>query len=110
MLIAGLGGTLSSVLLMAFGTAAVAAPKQGVATGVLITCQQIGLALGVSVSLTVLSASAGGGALTLAAFRHSFLATSIMAAAGLICILTFTRRLAKRPETGADHSELVKPA
>jgi MFS family permease len=110
MLIAGLGGTLSAVLLMALGTAAVAAPRQGVATGVLITCQQIGLALGVSVSLTVLSASAGGGALTMTAFRHSFLAISIMAGSGLICMLAFTRRLAKkRPETGPDHPQLAKP-
>jgi len=108
MLIAGLGGTLSAILLMALGTAAVAAPKQGVATGVLITCQQIGLALGVSVSLTVLSAGAAGAAPTMASFRHSFLATSIMAAAGLICMLAFTRRLAKRPEIGADHAQLAK--
>jgi MFS family permease len=107
MLIAGLGNTLSGVLLMALGTASVDAPKQGVATGVLITCQQFGLALGVSVSLTVLSA--GGGALTMTAFRQSFLVNSILAGAGLICILAFTRRLAKRPETGAEHSQLAKP-
>jgi DHA2 family methylenomycin A resistance protein-like MFS transporter len=108
MLIAGLGGTLSAVLLLALGTAAVPAPKQGVATGVLITCQQIGLALGVSVSLTVLSAGAGGGAVTMTAFRHSFLAVSVMAGAGLICMLAFTRRRAVEPEAGAAPAELAK--
>jgi DHA2 family methylenomycin A resistance protein-like MFS transporter len=107
MLIAGLGGTLSSVLLMALGTASVDAPKQGVATGVLITCQQIGLALGVSVSLTVLSASTAGGALSMTGFRHSFLATSIISGLGLLCMLAFTRPLVKRTETGPD--ALAKP-
>jgi MFS family permease len=109
MLIAGLGGTLSSVLLMALGTTSVAAAKQGVATGVLITCQQIGLALGVSVSLTVLSASTGGDALTMTGFRHSFLATSIIAGAGLLCMLAFTRPLVKWTETAPDASQLAKP-
>jgi DHA2 family methylenomycin A resistance protein-like MFS transporter len=108
MLVAGLGSTLASVLLMALGTAAVDAPKQGVATGVLITCQQIGLALGVSVALTVLSASSGGGEPTITAFRHSFLATSAMVGAGLICMLLFTHRLAVRPGA-ADRAELAKP-
>jgi DHA2 family methylenomycin A resistance protein-like MFS transporter len=109
MLIAGLGGTLSAVLLMALGTAAVHAPKQGVATGVLITCQQIGLALGVSVALTVLSASRGGAGLTIAAFRHSFVAASVMAGAGLLCMLVLTYRRAVEPRAGADPTELAKP-
>jgi hypothetical protein len=107
MLIAGVGGTLSAVLLMALGTAAVHAPKQGVATGVLITCQQIGLALGVSVSLTVLSSSGGAGTMT--AFRHSFLAVSVMAGAGLICLLALTRTLPLRAEPGGGPAPLAKP-
>jgi len=94
---------------MALGTASVAAEKQGVATGVLITCQQIGLALGVSVSLTVLSASSGGGALSTMGFSYSFLADSIIAGLGLLCMLTFTRPLAKRADTGAGASRVVKP-
>jgi DHA2 family methylenomycin A resistance protein-like MFS transporter len=109
MLIAGLGGTLSAVLLMALGTAAVHAPKQGVATGVLITCQQIGLALGVSVALTVLSASTGGTGLTIGAFRRSFLAASVMAGAGLLCMLALTRRRPVEPQARADAAELAKP-
>jgi hypothetical protein len=92
---------------MALGTASVAAAKQGVATGVLITCQQIGLALGVSVSLTVLSASTGGGTLSMTGFRHSFLATSIISGVGLLCMLAFTRPLVKRTEAGQD--ALAKP-
>ncbi len=117
MLVAGLGGTLSSVLLMALGTAAVHAPQQGVATGVLITCQQIGLALGVSLALTVFTASsadvftasgADGGPI-ITAFRHAFLAPAAMAGAGLICMLVFTRRLAVQPELASDHTELAQP-
>jgi DHA2 family methylenomycin A resistance protein-like MFS transporter len=109
MLVAGLGGTLSAVLLMALGTAAVDAPKQGVATGVLITCQQIGLALGVSVALTVLTASSRGGDQIITAFRHGFLSAAVMAGAGLICMLVFTRRRTVQPELGPDHAELAKP-
>jgi DHA2 family methylenomycin A resistance protein-like MFS transporter len=109
MLVAGLGGTLSAVLLMALGTAAVPAPQQGVATGVLITCQQIGLALGVSLALTVFTASSAGGGAIITAFRQAFLAPAVMAGAGLICMLVFTRRLAVQPELGADRTGLVKP-
>ncbi len=109
MLVAGLGGTLSSVLLMALGTAAVHAPQQGVATGVLITCQQIGLALGVSLALTVFTASSAGGGPIITAFRHAFLAPAAMAAAGLICMLVFTRRLAVQPELATGRTELAKP-
>lgn len=108
MLIAGWGGTLASVLLMALGTANVAAEMQGVATGVLITCQQIGLALGVSVSLTVLSASASGGAPSMAGFSHGFLAASIMAGAGLLCLLTFTRPHANRRPVDPQAPQLAK--
>ena len=109
MLVAGLGGTLSSVLLMALGTAAVHAPQQGVATGVLITCQQIGLALGVSLALTVFTASSADGGPIITAFRHAFLAPAAMAAAGLICMLVFTRRLAVQPELASGRTELAKP-
>ena len=109
MLVAGLGGTLASVLLMALGTASVHAPQQGVATGVLITCQQIGLALGVSLALTVFTASSADGGPIITAFRHAFLAPAAMAAAGLICMLVFTRRLAVQPELASGRTELAKP-
>ena len=62
MIIAGLGSTVATVLLMALSTAAVSTERQGVATGVLITFQQIGMALGVSLALTVMSASLKQGA------------------------------------------------
>jgi hypothetical protein len=91
------------------GTAAVHAPQQGVATGVLITCQQIGLALGVSLALTVFTASSADGGPAITAFRHAFLAPAAMAAAGLICMLVFTRRLAVQPELASGRTELAKP-
>jgi hypothetical protein len=87
----------------------VPAPKQGVATGVLVTCQQIGLALGVSLALTVFTASSSGGDQIITAFRHGFLAPAVMAGAGLICMLVFTCRLAVQPELGSEHTELAKP-
>ena len=63
-----------------------------VATGVLVTFQQIGLALGVSVALTVIGASARSGDSLLVAFRHGFLATSAMASLGFLAVLLLTRK------------------
>jgi hypothetical protein len=65
--------------------------------------------LGVSLALTVFTASSAGGGPIITAFRHAFLAPAVMAGAGLICMLAFTRRRAFQPELGSDPTELVKP-
>lgn len=109
MIVVGLGSTIGTVLLMALSTASVPAPMQGVATGVLVTFQQIGLALGVSVALTVVTASARNGEQAITAFRHGFLATTAMAVIGFLCALIFTRRLVAGPGVGSDDATLAKP-
>lgn len=91
---AGVGGTLSAMVLLALGTASVPATSQGVVTGVLVTFQQIGLALGVTVGVAAVTAAAKSGASPSAAFQHGFLAAAAMALAGLICTVLLTRRSA----------------
>ncbi len=92
MVIAGLGSTVATVLLMAFSVAAVPAERQGVATGVLITFQQIGLALGVSLALTVMSASLKQGTPLVLSLHQAFFATTATAVFGFLCTIFFTRR------------------
>jgi len=96
MLVCGLGSTVGTVLLMALSTASVPPNVQGVATGVLITFQQIGLALGVSVAITVQVASLAHGATEIASFHSGFLAATAMAVVGFLCALLLTRR--SRPQ------------
>lgn len=96
-LLAGFGSVLSTVLLMALSTASIPNALQGVGTGVLITFQQIGLALGVSVGLTVVTASLRAGDTLITAFSHGFLAATAMAIIGLLCTSLFTRKIAVTP-------------
>ena len=106
MIVAGLGSTVGTVLLMALSTSAVPAPIQGVATGVLVTFQQIGLALGVSVALTVVAASSRSGEPIITAFRLGFLATTCTAVMGLVCALLFTRKPLAGPGATPDNVKL----
>jgi MFS transporter, DHA2 family, methylenomycin A resistance protein len=92
MLVCGLGSTIGSILLMALSTASVPSNVQGVATGVLITFQQLGLALGVSVAITVQAASLAHGATEIASFHEGFLSATVMAVIGFLCALLLTRR------------------
>ncbi|HTT83173.1 MAG TPA: MFS transporter [Rhizomicrobium sp.] len=94
MIIAGLGSTVATVLLMALSTAAVPSERQGVATGVLITFQQIGMALGVSLALTVMSANLKQGAPLVQSLHGGFLAATGMAVFGFLSALLFTRKTA----------------
>jgi MFS family permease len=92
MIVVGLGSTVAAILLMALATSAVPARLQGVATGTLITFQQIGLALGISVCLAVMTAASRSGASSIETFHDGFLATTVMAALGLGATLALTRR------------------
>jgi MFS family permease len=109
-IVAGLGSTLATVLLMALSTAAVPSPVQGVATGVLVTFQQIGLALGVSIGVTVVTASARAGDAPIVAFRHGFLSATAMAVIGLLCVLIFTRKLVAAGKAGPQDAKQVGTA
>jgi MFS family permease len=85
MLIFGMGSTAAAIPLMALSTGSAPQQSQGVATGVLITFQQIGGALGVSAVLAIMGAQMAGGVAPDMAFRNAFLA---MAATLVVCLLT----------------------
>jgi predicted MFS family arabinose efflux permease len=90
MITAGVGGAVGQILLMALSTRAVPRERQGVATGVLISFQQVGLALGASMSvmaitLRPLQETAAS------AFTRAFLTCGMVAVAGLAVAMLFTR-------------------
>jgi MFS family permease len=109
-IVVGLGSTVATVLLMALSTAAVPSAVQGVATGVLVTFQQIGLALGVSVGVTIVTASVKAGDSAIVAFRQGFLSATAMSTIGLVCVLLFTRKLAAAAKVNREDAKLVKTA
>jgi MFS family permease len=85
------GSTAANIMLMALGTAAAPPDRQGLATGVLITCLQIGMALGVSISLTVLNAGINAHLPLTQAFAISYLISGASATVGIACVLLLTR-------------------
>jgi MFS family permease len=82
MLLAAFGATVASLAVMALSTSSVAARDQGLASAVLMTCQQIGVALGVSVVFAVM-AMASGEATAAGVFRSAFFAAAAFALAAL---------------------------
>lgn len=94
------GSTISFMALMAEATADVPAPQQGVASAVLFTAQQIGVPLGATIALSVLSAAgAGRAAIGLTAFRDGYLAVGALVALGLIVSLVALRAAPTTPAT-----------
>jgi MFS family permease len=96
MLIFGVGSTAATIPLMALATSAVPAETQGVATGAMITFQQIGLALGISAALAMMGAQMGAGITPDMAFRSSFLLMAAIAIVAMLSVLLLTRE----PRTG----------
>lgn len=90
--LAGIAGTLSAMVLLALGTADVPPSSQGVVTGVLVTFQQIGLALGITVGIGAVAAAAKLGDSPTVAFHHGFLAATAMSVAGLLCTILLTQK------------------
>jgi DHA2 family methylenomycin A resistance protein-like MFS transporter len=86
--IGGFGSTLAYMPMMAEATAAVPEDQQGVASAILFTIQQIGMPLGATLALSVLSAGGANG------FGDGFLATAAVVALGLILVLVLLRRAA----------------
>jgi predicted MFS family arabinose efflux permease len=84
--IGGFGSTLAYMPMMAEATAAVPEDQQGVASAILFTIQQIGMPLGATLALSVLSAGGANG------FSDGFLATAAVVAVGLILVLVLLRR------------------
>jgi predicted MFS family arabinose efflux permease len=91
MIASAFGATVASLAIMALSTGQVAARDQGLASAVLMTCQQIGVSLGISsVFAIVATASADGHSVT-TAFHHAFVASATFAALALLSIYALTR-------------------
>lgn len=86
MLLSAFGATAASLAVMALSTSSASAQDQGLASAVLMTCQQIGVAFGVSVVFAVLAMSSGE-ATAAGAFRSAFFAAAAFAFAALVAIL-----------------------
>ncbi|MGA9794680.1 MAG: MFS transporter [Rhizomicrobium sp.] len=93
MILAAFGATVASLAVMALSTGSVAPRDQGIASAVLMTCQQIGVALGVSVVFAVMTvAGAAAPDAFLGAFRAAFLTAGGFALLSLAAIFLLTRR------------------
>ena len=99
MIATGLGSTVANLTLMAISTASVPRDDQNLASAVLMTSQQIGVALGISVSFAVLASGMSIGSII--SFRFAFLAAAVLAALSLVPSFLLTRAVSHRNEEGA---------
>lgn len=97
MCIAALGIVFVFVTLMADGTAAVPAQQQGVASALVITSQQMSIAVGVSIALMTFDASVAAGDPAIHSFRLAFGAAAGMGGLALFLVLALIRRHKKEP-------------
>jgi MFS family permease len=86
-----IGSTTACIALMALGTASAPADRQGLATGVLMTCLQVGMGLGVSVCLATLNACLNAHEPLARSFAISYLTTAGSAGLGIVCVALLTR-------------------
>ena len=105
--LAGLGTAIALTLLMALGTANISRQVQGVASGVMMTIQQVGVALGLSIGITVVSSGIRAGDMVIAAFHHGFLAAAAISFIGLLSTLFCTRTLTKTVITSETVPEII---
>ena len=84
--IGGFGSTLAYMPMMAEATAEVPEDQQGVASAILFTIQQIGMPLGATLALSVLTAGGTSG------FSEGFLAVAAVVVLGLVLVLALLRR------------------
>jgi MFS family permease len=87
MIAIGFGSTIASLALMALSTAQVPHMDQNLASAVLMTSQQIGVALGISIVFAVIASAGDPGT----AFRQAFLAAAALGVLGLAASITLTR-------------------
>jgi MFS family permease len=95
MIVAAFGATAASLAIMALSTGRVAARDQGLASAVLMTCQQIGVSLGVSIVFAVVATASVDGDSVTSAFHHAFVASATFAALALLSTLVLTRSPSK---------------
>jgi len=106
MIAVGLGSTIVNLSLMAMSTAAVPLENQNLASAVLMTSQQIGVALGISITFAVIAGAQAGGAA--GAFRLAFLSAAALGALSLAPALLMTvampgaNRYANAPSSDVD--------
>jgi DHA2 family methylenomycin A resistance protein-like MFS transporter len=91
MIVAAFGATAASLAIMALSTGQVAAKDQGLASAVLMTCQQIGVSLGVSIVFAVIATASLDGSAVTVAFHHAFIASATFAALALVSTVVLTR-------------------
>ena len=89
--LATFGSTSAFIALMGLAVNDAPPNQQGAASALLFTAQQIGLPIGVTISLAVFTA-AGTAAVGLDAYRAGFLAPAVIAAAGFCLVLLLIRR------------------
>ncbi|HEV2651745.1 MAG TPA: MFS transporter [Rhizomicrobium sp.] len=98
-IITPLGSLIAFMALMGEATAGVSTQHQGLASAVLFTCQQLGLALGGTLCLSVLAASESAHGASPGAFALGYCVAAGLALAGLVLFLARSRMR----EAGAAH-------
>jgi MFS family permease len=87
LLVAACGSFLAVMIMMIGATASAPDELQGAASALAFTTMQIGMALGVSIALTIVAAGHAHGEAASLAVRHGYLAAAALAAAGLGLIM-----------------------
>jgi len=100
LVLAAFGGPYSAMSFMANSTKVVSTQQQGIATSVLMTSQQIGLSLGVSLVLTIATSSEGPAVSTDRSLRYAYLAAFAVAVLG--ACFAFARRQGSSAADRAD--------
>jgi MFS family permease len=85
------GSIMSTIVLTGAATTSVPSSEQGVASALAFTTQQIGLALGVSLALTIVGASQAHGATLVESIHYGFFAAVALTLAGLVGVVAFIR-------------------
>lgn len=85
--LAPLGSLVAFMSLMGEATASVSSAQQGLASAVLFTCQQIGLALGGTICLSVIAAGKAGAGLSAMPFTLGYFAAAAIVFLGLLAII-----------------------
>jgi EmrB/QacA subfamily drug resistance transporter len=101
------GSILCAVVLAAAATADVPEARQGVASGLAFTTQQIGLGLGISIILTIVGSSHARGESLVASLHHGFFAAGVIAAVGLLAVILLMHRPPKTAPSSRTRSSHV---
>ena len=86
-ILAPLGSLVAFMSLMGESTASVSSVQQGLASAVLFTCQQIGLALGGTICLSVIAVGKGEAGLGASPFALGYFAAAAIVLLGLLAIV-----------------------